>query len=153
MAVDTRAKQFQKIFESGFQKARFWTLDDDSRSEIFLEVMPLCPVFYIEGWEESSTWWKGGSLMEVQSKKISNYRCHFARFFTLIGEGIKQWAGKGAVSRNSETKPLVTGVILPLIPHIGVAGITPDRRKDGNDDEHKTKCRRNPAAHEKSGMG
>ena len=72
----------KKIFERGFQKARFWTLDDDSRSEIFLEVMPLCPVFYIEGWEESSTWWKGGSLMEVQSKKISNYRCHFARFFT-----------------------------------------------------------------------
>ena len=35
MAVDTRAKQFQKIFESGFQKARFWTLDDDSRAEKF----------------------------------------------------------------------------------------------------------------------
>ena len=82
MAVDTRAKQFQKNFESGFQKARFWTLDDASRSELFLEVMPLCPVFYIKGWEESSTRWKGGSLMEVQSKKISNYRCHFARFFT-----------------------------------------------------------------------
>ena len=26
--------------------------------------------------------------MEAQSKKISYYRCHFARFFTLIGEGI-----------------------------------------------------------------
>ena len=35
MAVDTRAKQFQKFFESGFQKARFWTLDDDSRAEKF----------------------------------------------------------------------------------------------------------------------
>ena len=69
--------------------------------------------------------------MEVQSKKISNYRCHFARFFTLIGEGIKQRAGKGAVSRNSETKLFETGVIFPLIPHIGVAGITPERRKDG----------------------
>ena len=91
--------------------------------------------------------------MEAQSKKISNYRCHFARFFTLIGEGINQRAGKGAISRNSETKLLVTGVILPLIPHIGVAGITPERRKDGNDDEHETKRRRNPAAHEKPGMG
>ena len=41
MAVDIRAKQFQKIFESGFQKARFWTLDDASRSEFFLEVVSL----------------------------------------------------------------------------------------------------------------
>ena len=50
MAVDTRAKQFQKIFESGFQKARFWTLDDDSRAEKdFLEVVSLCLDFYIEG--------------------------------------------------------------------------------------------------------
>jgi len=50
MAVDTRAKQFQKFFESGFQKARFWTLDDDSRAEKnSLEVAPLCFDFYIEG--------------------------------------------------------------------------------------------------------
>lgn len=69
--------------------------------------------------------------MEIQNERISNFRCHLARFFTLIGEGIKQRAGKGAVSRNSETKLLVTGVILPLIPHIGAAGITPKRRKDG----------------------
>lgn len=33
MTVDTRAKQFEKIFERGFQKARFWTLDDESRAE------------------------------------------------------------------------------------------------------------------------
>ena len=26
---------FKIIFESGFQKARFWTLDDDSRAEKF----------------------------------------------------------------------------------------------------------------------
>ena len=69
--------------------------------------------------------------MEVQSKKISNYRCHFARFFTLIGERINQQAGREAVARNSETKLSETGVICPLIPHIGVAGITPERRKDG----------------------
>lgn len=91
--------------------------------------------------------------MEAQSKKISNYWCHFARFFTLIGEGINQQAGREAVARNSETKLFETGVILPLIPHIGVAGITPERRKDGNDDEHETKRRHNPAAHEKPGMG
>ncbi len=91
--------------------------------------------------------------MEIQNERISNYRCHFARFFTLIGEGIKQRAGKGAVSRNSETKLLETGVILPRFPHIGVAGITPDRKKDGNDDEHEAKRRCNPAAHEKPGMG
>lgn len=35
MTVDTRAKQFEKIFERGFPKARFWTLDDDSRAEKF----------------------------------------------------------------------------------------------------------------------
>ena len=35
MAVDTRAKQFEKIFERGFQKTRFWTLDDESRAEKF----------------------------------------------------------------------------------------------------------------------
>ena len=35
MTVDTRAKQFEKNFERGFQKARFWTLDDDSRAEKF----------------------------------------------------------------------------------------------------------------------
>ena len=91
--------------------------------------------------------------MKAQSKKISNYRCHLARFFTLIGEGINQQAGREAVARNSETKLSETGVILLLIPHIGVAGITPERRKDGNDDEHETKCRRNPATHEKPGMG
>ena len=128
--------------------------DDDPRAEnFFLEVVPLCPDFYIEGWEESLTRWKGGSLMEAQSKKISNYQCHFARFFTLIGEGINQQAGREAVARNSETKLFETGVILPLIPHIGVAGITPERRKDGNDDEHETKRRHTPAAHEKPGMG
>ncbi len=60
--------------------------------------------------------------------------------------------GKGAVSQNSE-KILETGVILPLIPHIEVAGITSDRRKDENDDEQKTKCRHNPAAHAKPGTG
>ena len=50
MAVDTRTKQFQQFFESGFQKARFWTLDDDSRAEKdFLEVVSLCLDFYIEG--------------------------------------------------------------------------------------------------------
>ena len=50
MAVDTRAKQFQKFSESGFQKARFWTLDDDSRAEKdFLEVVSLRFDFYIEG--------------------------------------------------------------------------------------------------------
>ncbi len=50
MAVGTREKQFQKSFESGFQKARFWTLDDDSRAEkIFPEVVSLCLDFYIEG--------------------------------------------------------------------------------------------------------
>ena len=69
--------------------------------------------------------------MKAQSKKISNYRCHFARFFTLIGEGIKQQARKEAVSRNSETKISGAGVNLPRFPHIGVAGITPKRRKDG----------------------
>ena len=68
--------------------------------------------------------------MEAQSKKISNYRCHFARFFTLIGEGINQQAGREVVARNSETKLFETGVILPLISHIGVAGITSERRKD-----------------------
>ena len=119
----------------------------------FLEVVPLCPDFYIEGWEESLTRWKGENFVEIQNERISNYRCHFARFFTLIGEGIKQRAGKGAVSRNSETKLFETGVIFPLIPHIGVAGITPERRKDGNDDEHEAKRRRNPAAHGKPGMG
>jgi len=41
---------FKIIFESGFQKARFWTLDDDSRAEKdFLEVVSLCLDFYIEG--------------------------------------------------------------------------------------------------------
>jgi len=50
MAVDTRAKQFQKFFEIGFPKARFWTLDNDSRAEKdFLEVVSLCLDFYIEG--------------------------------------------------------------------------------------------------------
>ena len=86
-------------------------------------------------------------------QKISNYRCHFARLFTLIGEGINQQAGREAVARNSETKLFETGVIFPLIPHIRVAGITPERRKDGNDDEHEAKRRRNPAAHGKPGMG
>ena len=81
--------------------------------KIFLEVVPLCPDFYIKGWEESSTRWKGGSLMETQNKKISNYRCHFARFFTLIGGGINQQAGREAVARNAETKLSETGVILP----------------------------------------
>jgi hypothetical protein len=47
----------------------------------------------------------------------------------------------------------MTGVTLRLIPHIGVAGITPEKRKDGNDDEHETKRRCNPAAHEKPDMG
>lgn len=102
--------------------------DDDPRAEnFFLEVVPFCPDFYTEGWEESLTRWKGGSLMEAQSKKISNCRCHFARLFTLIGEG----AGREAVAQNSETKLFETGVIFPLIPHIGVTGITPERRKDG----------------------
>ena len=106
--------------------------DDDPRAEkFFLEVVPFCPDFYTEGWEESLTRWKGGSLMEAQSKKISNYRCHFARLFTLIGEGINQQAGREAVAQNSETKLFETGVIFPLIPHIGVTGITPERRKDG----------------------
>ena len=128
--------------------------DDDPRAEkFFLEVVPFCPDFYTEGWEESLKRWKGGSLMEAQSKKISNCRCHFARLFTLIGEGINQQAGREAVAQNSETKLFEAGVIFPLIPHIGVAGITPERRKDGNDDEHEAKRRRNPAAHEKPGMG
>ncbi len=96
----------------------------------FLEVVPLCPDFYIEGWEESLTRWKGENFVEIQNERISNYRCHFARFFTFIGEGIKQRAGKGAVSRNPETKISGTGVNLPRFPHIGVAGITPKRRKD-----------------------
>ena len=49
MAVDTRAKQIQKIFERGFPKVRFWTLDDDSRAEKnSLEVVSLCLDFYIE---------------------------------------------------------------------------------------------------------
>lgn len=61
----------------------------------FLEVVPLCPDFYIEGWEESLTRWKGENFVEIQNERISNYRCHFARFFTLIGEGIKQRAGRG----------------------------------------------------------
>lgn len=87
------------------------------------------------------------------NQKISNYRCHLARLFTLIGERINQQAGREAAARNSETKLFETGVILPLIPHIGVAGITLDRRKDENNDEHETKRRRNPAAHEKPGMG
>ena len=40
----------KKIIERGFQKARFWTLDDDSRAEKdFLEVVSLCLDFYIEG--------------------------------------------------------------------------------------------------------
>lgn len=130
MAVDTRAKQFQKIFESGFPKARFWTLDDASRSEFFLEVMPLCPVFYIKGWEESSTWWKVGSLMEVQSKKISNYRCHFARFLHRkvrgINSGLEWRQSFGVPNKFSDA-----GVTLPQFSHIGMAGITPERRKDG----------------------
>ena len=33
MTIDTRAKQFEKNFERGFQRARFWTLDDESRAE------------------------------------------------------------------------------------------------------------------------
>ena len=45
MAVDTRAKQFEKIFERGFQKARFWTLDDDSRAEKFSGGGVNLPVF------------------------------------------------------------------------------------------------------------
>lgn len=69
--------------------------------------------------------------METQSERISNYRCHFARFFTLIGEGIKQQARKEAVLRNSETKISGAGVNLPQFSHIGMAGITPERRKDG----------------------
>ena len=36
--------------------------------------------------------------MEAQSKKISNCRCHFARLFTLIGEGINQQAGRELVA-------------------------------------------------------
>ena len=105
--------------------------DDDPRAEkFFLEVVPFCPDFYTEGWEESLTRWKGENFVEIQNERISNYRCHFARFFTLIGEGIKQRAGKGAVSRNPETKISGTGVNLPRFPHIGVAGITPERRKD-----------------------
>ena len=68
--------------------------------------------------------------METQYERISNYRCHFARFFTLIGEGTKQQARKEAVSRNSETKISGAGVNLPRFPHIGVAGITPKKRKD-----------------------
>lgn len=35
MTVDTRAKQFEKFLERVFQKARFWTLDDESRAEKF----------------------------------------------------------------------------------------------------------------------
>ena len=35
MAVDAREKAFQKNAGRGFQKARFWTLDDDSRAEKF----------------------------------------------------------------------------------------------------------------------
>lgn len=41
----------------------------------------------------------------------------------------------------------------PYSPYRGVAGITPEKRKDGNDDEHETKRRCNPAAHEKPDMG
>ena len=41
---------FKKISKRGFPKARFWTLDDDSRAEKdFLEMVPLCLDFYIEG--------------------------------------------------------------------------------------------------------
>lgn len=60
--------------------------------------------------------------MEAQSKKISNCRCHFDRFFTLIGEGINQRDGKGGCLAEFRKKLSETGVILPLIPHIGVAG-------------------------------
>ena len=110
-------KYFKKISGRGFQNTRFWTLDDASRAEkFFLEVVPLCPDFYIEGWEESLTRWKGGSLMEAQSKKISNYRCHFARFFTLIGAGINQQAGREAVARNAETKFQKQVSFCPLFP-------------------------------------
>ena len=68
--------------------------------------------------------------METQSKKISSCRCHLTRFFTLKGEGVISGLGK-AVSRSSGTNFSGTGVNLPRFPHIGVAGITPKRRKDG----------------------
>lgn len=54
--------------------------------------------------------------MEAQSKKISNYRCHFARFFTLIGAGINQQAGREAVARNAETKFQKQVSFCPLFP-------------------------------------
>ena len=33
--VSASGQDIQKFFESGFQKARFWTLDDESRAEKF----------------------------------------------------------------------------------------------------------------------
>ena len=85
----------------------------------FLEVVPLCPDFYIEGWEESLTRWKGENFVEIQNERISNYRCHFARFFTLIGEGIKQRAGKGAVSRNRNKNFRNRCQFTPISPYRG----------------------------------
>lgn len=107
----------------------------------FLEVVPLCPDFYIEGWEESLTRWKGENFVEIQNERISNYRCHFARFFTLIGEGIKQRPERGRSHEIPETKISGTGVNLPRFPHIGVAGITQREERMNNDDEHEAKRR------------
>ena len=55
--------------------------------QIFLEVVPLCPDFYIGGCGESSTRWKGESFVEIQNERISYYRCHFAPIFPYRGGG------------------------------------------------------------------
>ena len=39
----------KKIFERGFQKARVWTLDDDSRAEKISGGGVTCSDFHIEG--------------------------------------------------------------------------------------------------------
>ena len=39
----------KKLFKRGFQKARFWTLDDESRAEKFPEVVSFCPIFPMQG--------------------------------------------------------------------------------------------------------
>ena len=135
-------KFLKKITGRGFQKARFWTLEDVSCAENCLEVVPLCPDFYIEGWEESSTHWKGGSLMETQNKKISSCRCHFTRFSHRGVRGISIVLERRQ-SHETPKKTSDTGVNLPRFPHIGVAGITPKKREErmDNDDEHKAKRR------------
>ena len=63
-------------------------------------------------------------------RKNSTYRCHFARILHIrmrgINSGLEWRQSCGVPNKFSDT-----GVTLPQFSHIGVAGITPERKKDG----------------------